>query len=212
MRLRNVKNKEEIINNCNYIILNPKEYISSWQNLFNNNNEIYIEIGMGKGDFIINNALKYPNINFIGIEKYDSVICKAVEKLPETIENLRLIRMDAHSIDEVFNHEISRIYLNFSDPWPKKRHHMRRLTSTLFLEKYDQICKDHYTIYQKTDNQNLFEYSLINFSKQSYQLEEISLDLHKTEGIDNIMTEYETKFVKENKPIYYLKVKKAKKL
>ena len=133
MRLRNVKNKEEIMNNSLYLIKDYNEYKGRWRDFFNNSNPIYIEIGMGKGKFIIENALSNPDINYIGIEKYDSVIAKALQKIPEGINNLVLIRCDALNIDEIFDKEIDRLYLNFSDPWPKSRHHFRRLTSDIFL-------------------------------------------------------------------------------
>ena len=161
MRLRNVKNKQEIMDKATNLITNPKDYIGKWNEVFGNNNPIYIEIGMGKGDFIIENAKTYPNINFIGIEKFDSVIVRAIEKVPEDLNNLKLIRMDAKEIDEVFKEEVERIFLNFSDPWPKKRHHDRRLTSHIFLKKYDNVFRNDKVIYQKTDNRDLFEYSLI---------------------------------------------------
>ena len=123
MRLRNVKNKEEILNNSNYLITNQEEYKGKWKTLFKNDNPIYIEIGMGKGKFLLENALKYKNINYIGIERFDSVMAKAIKKIPEDIENIKLIRMNALDIDKVFSKEIDLIYLNFSDPWPKKRWH-----------------------------------------------------------------------------------------
>ena len=133
MRLRNVKGAKEIIDNSPYIIKNPIDYKGDYQKIFENNNPIHIEIGMGKGDFIIENAKKYPNINFIGIEKFDSVIVRAVQKLEnEEIPNLKLIKIDANEIDDVFDKEISVIYLNFSDPWPKARHAKRRLVVKYF--------------------------------------------------------------------------------
>ena len=209
MRQRNVKNKKEIINNSKYIILNPKDYIGKWNNLFNNSNPIYIEIGMGKGDFIHENAMTYPNINFIGIEKYDSIIALAIKKIEENeLDNLKLIRMDALNINDVFKKEIDKIYLNFSDPWPKERHAKRRLTSDVFLEKYDILFKNNKVIEMKTDNQNLFEYSLISFNNSGYKIEEISLDLHHSNKENNIMTEYEKKFASKNNRIYYVKVVK----
>ena len=208
MRLRNVKNKQEIIENATNLIENPKQYCGKWQELFANDNPIYVEIGMGKGDFIIENAKRYPNINFIGIEKFDSVIVRAIEKVPTDLTNLKLIRMDAKEIDEVFSNEIERIFLNFSDPWPKKRHHDRRLTSHIFLRKYDSVFKNEKTIYQKTDNRDLFEYSLISLSTYGYQIEDISLDLHNSNYEDIITTEYEKKFVAKGNNIYYLVVKK----
>lgn len=204
MRLRNVKNKEEIMNSSSYLVLEAKTYCGSWSKLFGNNNPIYIEIGMGKGNFIIENSLRYKNINFIGIEKYDSVISRALQKIPEGIENLKIIRMNALEIDEVFNHEIDLIYLNFSDPWPKKRWHKRRLTSEIFLKKYDNIFKSVKKIVQKTDNQELFEYSIESLSNYGYKLSKVSLDLHKLDEKDNIMTEYEEKFTKKGLPIYRL--------
>ena len=140
MRLRNVKNAKNIVENSKYVINNPEEYIGKYQTLFNSDNPINIEIGMGKGDFIIGMAKNYPNINFIGIEKYESVMVRAIEKLENIdLPNLLLIRMDAIEIDKVFNKEINTIYLNFSDPWPKKRHAKRRLTSEIFLKLYDKI-------------------------------------------------------------------------
>lgn len=208
MRLRNVKNKQEIMDNAINLILNPKDYKGKWKEVFNNNNPIYIEIGMGKGDFIIEHAKRYPDINFIGIERFDSVIVRAIEKVPEEIPNLRLVRMDAKDIEEVFDKEISRIFLNFSDPWPKKRHHDRRLTSHIFLNKYDNLFVKDKEIVQKTDNRDLFEYSVISLSTYGYKIEDISLDLHNSEYEDIIMTEYEKKFVAKGNNIYYLVVKK----
>ena len=152
---------------------------------------------MGKGKFIIENAIKYPNINFIGIEKYDSVIVRAVEKLEEKeIPNLRLLILDANKISDVFSKEISRIYLNFSDPWPKKRHSKRRLTSEIFLKEYDKIFKNIPEIHMKTDNKDLFAYSLVSLSNYGYVFNEVSLNLENEK--DNITTEYEEKFRNKN--------------
>ena len=202
MRLRNVKNKEEILNKSKIFITNPEEYIGKWNKVFNNDNEIHIEIGMGKGSFIIEMARRYPNINFIGIEKYDSVIVRALEKI-DYLDNLRIVRMDASLINYSFDNEVSRIYLNFSDPWPKKRHALRRLTSPVFLEKYDSIFLGDGVIYQKTDNRSLFEYSLISLSEYGYVLKELSLDLYKLEDLSfNVPTEYEIKFNSKGQPIY----------
>ena len=202
MRLRNVKNKEEVLNKSKIFITNPEEYIGKWNKVFNNDNEIHIEIGMGKGSFIIEMARRYPNINFIGIEKYDSVIVRALEKI-DYLDNLRIVRMDASLIEYSFKKEVSRIYLNFSDPWPKKRHALRRLTSPVFLEKYDSIFLGDSVIYQKTDNRSLFEYSLISLSEYGYVLKELSLDLYKLEDLSfNVPTEYEIKFNSKGQPIY----------
>ena len=203
MRLRNVKNKKEIMENSSYLVKNPCDYKGKWKELFDNNNPIYIEIGMGKGQFIINNALKYPNINFIGIEKYDSVIAKGLQKIPDGLNNLAMVRWDALAIEDLFDKEIDRIYLNFSDPWPKKRHHLRRLSSRVFLEKYEKIFNNGNIIEMRTDNRDLFQYSLVSFSEFGYTLENISLDLH-TDNMPEITTEYEDKFSKDGMPIYYV--------
>ncbi len=203
MRLRNVKNKEEIMNNSKYLIKNYYDYRGKWNNLFGNDNPIYIEIGMGKGKFIIENAKMYPDINFIGIEKYDSVIAKSLQKIPEGLDNLVMIRADALDIDNIFFKEIDRIYLNFSDPWPKNRHHLRRLSSKVFLEKYENIFKNLKEIHMRTDNRNLYTYSLVSFSENGYVLKKISFDLHQ-DDMPLITTEYEDKFSKDNLPIYYV--------
>ena len=179
-----------------------------WHTLFNNSNPIYIEIGMGKGKFIIENAKKYPNINFIGIEKFDSILALALKKIDVDLSNLYMIRLDANNILDVFDKEITRIYLNFSDPWPKKRHEKRRLTSPLFLEKYDLVFKNNNHIEMKTDNKDLFSYSIKSLNNYGYYIEDITFDLKSD---DNIMTEYEEKFTKLNNPIYKIEVSKVKK-
>ena len=203
MRLRNVKNKKEIMDNSLYLVKNPCDYKGKWKELFGNNNPIYIEIGMGKGKFIIDNAIHYPNINFIGIEKYDSVIAKGLQKIPEGLNNLVMVRWDALNINDIFSKEVDRIYLNFSDPWPKKRHHLRRLSSRVFLEKYEDIFSGKRIIEMRTDNRDLFQYSLVSYSEFGYTLEEVSLDLH-TDNMPEITTEYEDKFSKDGMPIYYV--------
>ena len=208
MRQRNVKNKEDIINTSKYFISEPTLYKSKWHTLFNNSNPIYIEIGMGKGKFIIENAKKYPNINFIGIEKFDSILALALKKIDVDLSNLYMIRLDANNILDVFDKEITRIYLNFSDPWPKKRHEKRRLTSPLFLEKYDLVFKNNNHIEMKTDNKDLFSYSIKSLNNYGYYIEDITFDLKSD---DNIMTEYEEKFTKLNNPIYKIEVSKVKK-
>ena len=200
MRLRNVVGAKDIINANIYINRGIDELP---------NKKTYLEIGMGKGDFIIANAKRYPNINFIGVEKYDSVLVRAIEKIDEDLPNLKLLRLDANTIDTVFNKNIDLIYLNFSDPWPKKRHALRRLTSPIFLEKYDKIFKKDAHIIMKTDNRKLFEYSLKSITDYGYKIEDISLDLHNDEYPDNIMTEYEQRFVSLNKNIYMVNVKKT---
>lgn len=203
MRLRNVKNKEEILSNSSYLIRNPEDYIGKWKSVFHNDNPIYIEIGMGKGKFIIENAMKYPDINFIGIEKFDSVVAKCLPKIPDGINNLVIVRMDANNIDKVFKNEIERIYLNFSDPWPKNRHAKRRLTSSDFLAVYDKISKGNTHIVQKTDNIGLFAYSISSLSTYGYTITQVSLDL-ANEDIPNVLTEYEKKFMAREVRINYL--------
>ncbi len=211
MRLRNVKNAIEIVNNSAYIIKDEKENRGNYQAIFANDNPIHIEIGMGKGDFIIGMAEKYPDINFIGIEKYESVMVRAIQKLEDTnIPNLRLIRMDAAEIADVFDQEIDTIYLNFSDPWPKARHAKRRLTSPLFLSTYETIFKGNPHIIQKTDNIGLFGYSLSSLSQNGYTLEEVSLDLANTD-IPNVCTEYEKKFMALGTKINYCNAVKYEK-
>lgn len=207
MRLRKVKGAREEIESSKYIINNEIEYIGKYNEIFGNNNPIRIEIGMGKGTFITNQALKNPDINFIGIEKFDSVLVRAIQKLEEiNIPNLRLIRMDAMNIDKVFKNEIDTVYLNFSDPWPKNRHELRRLTSSVFLNKYDNVFKENKRIIQKTDNRKLFEYSLISFVQHGYKIDKISLDLYSDDIKDNIPTEYEEKFAKKGQNIYMVEV------
>ncbi len=208
MRLRNVKNAKEKVDASNYVIKNPENYKGKFNELFLNKGEIHLEIGMGKGDFLIGMAQENPDINFIGIEKYESVMVRALEKLEslDYLPNLKFIRMDATYINEVFGKEISTLYLNFSDPWPKARHAKRRLTSPEFLQKYENILKEK-KIIMKTDNIDLFAYSLETLSNFGYKFLKVSLDLHK-EDIKNIETEYETKFSKQGIKINYLSAKK----
>lgn len=195
MRLKKVKNAKERVEASEYFVCNPKDNIGRWQEVFKNENPIHIEIGMGKGKFIINMAKTYPNINFIGIEKYDSVMVKALNTLDEEekIPNLKLVLTDANDIEEVFKNDVDRIYLNFSDPWPKSKHEKRRLTSKNFLEKYDNVFKGKKEIFQKTDNFDFFEYSRKSFLEYGYEIKNLTYDLHN-EDIFNIPTEYEEKF------------------
>lgn len=200
MRLRKLKNSKELIDNSKYIILNPSDYKGKWKDVFNNSNPIYVEIGMGKGKFILENAIKNKNINYIGIEKFDSAISRAIKKIDDyNTNNLKLIRIDAEELENVFDNEIDTLYLNFSDPWPKDRHEKRRLTHEHFLKIYDKILKNKIII-QKTDNRKLFEYSICSLSRYGYKIDEISLDLHK-DSSEVITTEYEEKFM-ELGPIY----------
>jgi len=205
MRLKNVKGANEIIINGTYYVDEPTLYKGKWNSVFGNDNPIYIEIGMGKGDFIIENAKRYKDINFIGIEKFDSVIVRAIQKSNDLeLDNLKIIRIDANKLDTIFDNEVDLIYLNFSDPWPKDRHAKRRLTSSIFLNIYDKVFRDENKIIMKTDNINLFNYSLESLTEYGYQIEYITNNLDCL-AEDNIMTEYEKKFynrgVKINKLI-----------
>ena len=210
MRLRNVKNKDQILSSSPFFIADGSLYKGKWHQLFGNDRPIYLEIGMGKGKFLIENAIRYPEINFIGIERYDSVLARALEKVPEDLKNIKIVRLNAEYIEKLFDHEISLIYLNFSDPWPKKKHHRRRLTSLEFLSKYDTIFQTDAIIVQKTDNADLFAYSLCCLSQYGYVLEDVSLDYQPTVEDENIETEYEERFRKLHLPIYHLIAKKKR--
>ncbi len=206
MRLRNVKNALETLNNSKYFIQTNNQ--NKWQEYFHNNNPICLEIGCGKGDFLINMAKTFPNINFIGIEKYESVLDRAIKKVNDLkISNIVFMCLDAKNLNNYFAKEIDTIYLNFSDPWPKKRHAKRRLTSVNFLDIYDQIFKNEPHIILKTDNINLFAYSLETLSSKNYEFKKVSLDLAK-EDIFNIETEYEKKFKNLGYKINYLEAVK----
>lgn len=208
MRLRNVKNKQQIMDASIYLIKNPKDYRGKWSTYFGNSHPIHLEIGTGKGKFLLGMAIAHPEINFIGIEKYDSVIARALERLPDGLSNLCMIRMNALEVEEVFLKEIDTIYLNFSDPWPKKRQTNRRLASPVFLKKYDSLFRDEETIIQKTDNRGLFAYSLLSLSQYGYTFLDLSLDLHHSSIEGNVMSEYEEKFSEKGQPIFYVKAKK----
>lgn len=209
MRLRRIKNIEEkILQYNNIIMMNPSDYKGNWNKLFKNNNPIYLEIGTGKGQFIMNNAINNPDINYIGCEISDSVIYKAAKKINEKeIPNLYLINVDAFKLEEVFEKdEISKIFLNFSDPWPKSRHEKRRLTSEAFLNVYNKFLNKDGVIEFKTDNRKLFEYSVLKFNELGYEMLELSLDLHS--DFENVITtEYEDKFMNLGQVIYYIKVR-----
>lgn len=210
MRLRNIPGSREVIGESPYVIQNPKEYRGRWDQIFGNKGPIHIEVGMGKGQFLMKMAAKNPQINYVGIEMYDSVLLRAIQKRENTQEelpNLYFIRMDARELPEVFgSQEVQRIYLNFSDPWPKERHAKRRLTSRQFLERYDKILDPAGEIHFKTDNRPLFEFSLEEVQEAGWQLKGHTFDLHHNlvlcEG--NVMTEYEEKFSSQGNPIHKL--------
>lgn len=207
MRLRNVRGSREVIAESEYTISQPAEYKGRWKDFFGNDNPIRIEIGMGKGKFITELAVNNPDINYIGIEKYSSVLIRAVEKRKELdIKNLFFIRMDAVEICNIFDKgEIDRIYLNFSDPWPKDRHAKRRLTSRQFFARYDEILKDGGVVEFKTDNRPLFDFSLEEIPETVFSVEAYTFDLHGEKNSrlfdGNITTEYEEKFVALGNPI-----------
>ena len=212
MRLRLVKNAfEDLANDTKYFVLNPKDYHGKWAlEVFKNNNPIHIEIGCGKGQFMMGLAKHFPDINFIAIEKYDSVLVRCLEKVSQDdIPNLKLVLLDALMLKEVFDKgEVEEIYLNFSDPWPKTRHAKRRLTSYIYLDIYRNILASDGAIIQKTDNRSLFESSLESLSQNDWYLTNISLDLHKTD-LFNITTEYEDKWSPKG-PIYRLEARMYK--
>ena len=212
MRPRNLKNKKEILDNSPYVISNPEEYKGKWNKLFSNNNPIHLEIGTGKCSFIYEMAKAYPDINFIGIERIDTVLALGIKEIEkyDKLPNLYLMNYDALDIDKLFSKEIEHVYLNFSDPWPKKRHEKRRLTSFRFLEKYDIIFVSDKNITMKTDNKDLFEYSIVSLSSFGYTITDLSLDLHKKQDYNNIMTEYEKKFTKKGNKIYMLEAVKKR--
>ncbi|MBS2771460.1 tRNA (guanosine(46)-N7)-methyltransferase TrmB [Anoxybacillus rupiensis] len=210
MRLRNKPwAKEKISAYPQYVVPNPEQYKGKWHELFGNHHPIHIEIGTGKGQFITGMAKENPEINYIGIELYESVIVSALDKLIENdLPNLRLLNVNAKDLASFFeNGEVERIYLNFSDPWPKKRHEKRRLTHHSFLELYEQILISEGEIHFKTDNQGLFEYSLMSFSQYGLLLTYVSLDLHHSDFSGNMMTEYEEKFAAKGNRIYRCEVK-----
>ena len=212
MRLRKVKNARErlMVDNNKYCINEPEKYKGNWNSLFDNQNEIHIEIGCGKGRFISELAKRNPNINYIAIEKFDSVLLRALEKVIDgDYNNLKLCQLDAQMLSNYFDKsEVSRIYLNFSDPWPKKCHAKRRLTHENFLNEYKKVLVSDGEIHFKTDNRNLFEFSIESFNKNNWILSEISLDLHKDleKYPFNIETEFEEKWSKLG-PIYRLVAK-----
>ncbi len=208
MRLRNVKGAEEFIASSIYVIQNPEEQKGTWKSFFQNDNPLHIEIGMGKGKFIHTLAAQNPDINYIGIEMYSSVLYRAIEKRQkEDLTNLYFIRMDAKNLCDVFDeNEVQKIYLNFSDPWPKDRHAKRRLTSPLFLDRYDNILDKNGCVCFKTDNRSLFDYSVETIEAvKPWKLKHVTYDLHSSPYADgNVMTEYEEKFVAKGMPIHRL--------
>ena len=209
MEYNKVKDAKIILNDSNYVVKNYKSYKNKWNDLFHNNNPINLELGMGRGDFIINMALKYPNINFIGLELNESQTATAASRLTDkNIKNLKLICCDAKEIVDIFGKEIDTIYLTFSEPWPKAHDESKRFTHISYLKLYDRIFKKHKHIILKTDNKGFFAYSLETLSQYWYEFNRVSLDLHNEENpINNIMTDFEKQYYKEGRPIYYVDAK-----
>ena len=208
MRLRNIPGSKEVIADSAYVIQDPQKNKGKWKEVFGNAHPVHIEVGMGKGRFIMDMARLHPENNYIGIEMYDSVLLRAVQKreqLEEEIPNLYFVRMDARILPEVFEKgEVGRIYLNFSDPWPKERHAKRRLTSRQFLERYSEILSPQGRVEFKTDNRGLFEFSLEEVKEAGWKLEAYTFDLHHEKEMmeGNVMTEYEEKFSSMGNPIH----------
>ncbi len=212
MRLRNIAGSRERIAESPYTIDNPEELKGKWKEVFSNDNPIRIEVGTGKGRFIMDLAAANPDINYVGIEKYSSVLLRAIQKQNELqLPNVRFIRMEAEIISEVFDKgEVDRIYLNFSDPWPKERHAQRRLTSSSFLNRYDQILKEDGQLEFKTDNRELFDFSLMELNTAGWHAEAVTYDLHNDVVMNagNIMTEYEERFSQKGNPIFKYIIKR----
>lgn len=210
MRLRNVRGSREAIAGSDYVVHEEETRAGRWREIFGNEHPVHIEIGMGKGKFITELAKQHPDINYVGIEKYSSVLIRALEKMEQeesSIPNLCFIRMDAENITKVFDKgEVSRIYLNFSDPWPKDRHAKRRLTSPQFFARYHEILTPKGHVEFKTDNRALFDFSVESVKEAGWNLDAVTYDLHHDEALvqGNVMTEYEERFSSMGNPIHKL--------
>jgi len=205
MRLRNKPwAKDKLLAYPQYVVESPEEYKGRWNQAFGNDNPLHIEVGTGKGRFITEMAKANPDINYIGIELQESVIVSALDLAIEAgVPNVKLLNVNAEKLEDFFGKgDVNRVYLNFSDPWPKKKHAKRRLTYKTFLSMYENILVDEGEVHFKTDNRSLFEFSLMSFSEYGLLLTYVSLDLHKSEFEGNIMTEYEEKFSSLGQPIY----------
>ena len=205
MRLRNITGADVYIENSEFVVQDFKGQKGSWKEVFGTGNPIHIEVGMGKGQFMMQLAAQNPDINYVGIEMYSSVLLRAVQKMEENpIDNLRFIRMDAREIEEVFDkEEVDLIYLNFSDPWPKDRHAKRRLPSRQFLARFNKILKKDGNLEFKTDNRDLFDFAVEEVEPAGWKTDAITYDLHHDEKMNqgNVMTEYEEKFSSMGNPI-----------
>lgn len=205
MRLRNITGSREVIGESRFVVHEPERFKGKWNQIFENDHPIQAEIGMGKGKFIMEMARLHPEINYIGIEKYSSVLLRAIQKMEEEeLPNIKFIRMDAEDITDVFApEELDKIYLNFSDPWPKDRHAKRRLPSRQFLARYDQILKKDGTLEFKTDNRDLFDFAVEELEPAGWKIRELTYNLHNDTRLfeGNVMTEYEEKFSAMGNPI-----------
>ena len=206
MRYNVVKDAEKIMGNSEYVVKNPENYKGKWSSFFGNNNPICLELGMGRGSFIIEMAKTHPNINYIGLELDKSQAATAVKMIgTKKINNLKMICADAHDIINFFGKEIDTIYLTFSEPWPKRGDEKKRFTHVNYLKLYDRIFKKNKHIILKTDNKILFASALESLSSYWYVFDKVSLDLHNDErNIENVMTDFEKQYFKERRPIYYL--------
>ena len=206
MRYNVVKNASSILESSEYLVKNPEKYKGNWKNVFNNNNPICLELGMGRGSFIIEMAKKYPNINFIGLELDKNQASTAVSKVKSTnLKNIKMICSDAKNIIDYFQKEIDTIYLTFSEPWPKKQDEKKRFTHVSYLKLYDRVFKKDKHIILKTDNKILFQSAIESLSDYWYTFRKVSLDLHNDERkIDNIMTDFEKQYYKQKRNIYYV--------
>ncbi|MBP2623516.1 tRNA (guanosine(46)-N7)-methyltransferase TrmB [Streptococcus oricebi] len=205
MRVRNRKGASELLEaNPHYVVLDPAAAKGRWQELFGNDNPIHIEVGSGKGAFITGMAKAHPDINYIGIDIQKTVLSYALDKvLAADVPNVKLLWVDGSSLTDYFAEaEVAQLYLNFSDPWPKKKHEKRRLTYKTFLDTFKEILPEKGQIHFKTDNRGLFEYSLVSFSQYGMVLKGVWLDLHASDYEGNVLTEYEEKFSQKGQVIY----------
>ena len=215
MRLRNIPGAKDAILECDWVIDEPERFKGKWESVFGEKRPLFLEVGMGKGRFLMDMARLHPERNFVGIEMYDSVLLRALQKREELEEagekfsNLVFIRVDARLLPEIFEKdEVDGIYLNFSDPWPPNRQRKRRLTWRAYLEVYDEILRQQGDLCFKTDNQRFFEWSLQEICQFGWLIQNISLDLHNSDFEGNVMTEYEEKFSAEGYRIYRLEARR----
>ncbi|MBO6145350.1 MAG: tRNA (guanosine(46)-N7)-methyltransferase TrmB [Bacilli bacterium] len=206
MRYNQVANAGRILNESSYLIKNPESYKGKWNSLFNNNNPIMLELGMGRGSFIIDMAKTHPKVNFIGLELDKNQTATAINNIRgQNLPNLKMICADAKNIINIFGKEIDTIYLTFSEPWPKKQDEKKRFTDISYLKLYDRVFKKNKHIILKTDNKILFASALESLSSYWYTFDKVSLDLHNDERkIENIMTDFEKQYFKEHRQIYYV--------